>query len=49
MQVVIGLLILAGALGATVLRNRLAAVLLVGVTGTAAAPSSRSTAHRTWR
>ncbi len=33
LQVVIGLLILAAALGATVLRNRLAAVLLVGVTG----------------
>jgi multicomponent Na+:H+ antiporter subunit A len=33
LQVVVGLLILAGALGATVLRNRLAAVLLVGVTG----------------
>ena len=33
LQVVVGLLILAGALGATVMRNRLAAVLLVGVTG----------------
>jgi multicomponent Na+:H+ antiporter subunit A len=32
-QVVVGLLILAAALGATVMRNRLAAVLLVGVTG----------------
>jgi multicomponent Na+:H+ antiporter subunit A len=32
-QVVVGLIILAAALGATVLRNRLAAVLLVGVTG----------------
>jgi multicomponent Na+:H+ antiporter subunit A len=33
LQVLVGLLILAAALGATVLRNRLAAVLLVGVTG----------------
>jgi multicomponent Na+:H+ antiporter subunit A len=33
LQVVVGLLSLAAALGATVLRNRLAAVLLVGVTG----------------
>jgi multicomponent Na+:H+ antiporter subunit A len=33
LQVVVGLLILAGALGAAVMRNRLAAVLLVGVTG----------------
>jgi multicomponent Na+:H+ antiporter subunit A len=33
LQVVVGLLILAAALGATVMRNRLAAVLLVGVTG----------------
>lgn len=33
MQVVIGLLILAAALGALLMRNRLAAVLLVGVTG----------------
>jgi multicomponent Na+:H+ antiporter subunit A len=33
LQVVIGLLMLAAALGATVMRNRLAAVLLVGVTG----------------
>jgi multicomponent Na+:H+ antiporter subunit A len=33
LQPVIGLLMVAGALGATVLRNRLAAVLLVGVTG----------------
>ena len=33
LQVVIGLIILAAALSATVLRNRLAAVLLVGVTG----------------
>jgi multicomponent Na+:H+ antiporter subunit A len=32
-QVVVALLILAAALGATVMRNRLAAVLLVGVTG----------------
>jgi multicomponent Na+:H+ antiporter subunit A len=32
-QVVVGLIILAAALGATVMRNRLAAVLLVGVTG----------------
>ncbi|HEX2283239.1 MAG TPA: Na+/H+ antiporter subunit A [Mycobacterium sp.] len=32
-QAVVGLLILAAALGATVMRNRLAAVLLVGVTG----------------
>jgi multicomponent Na+:H+ antiporter subunit A len=32
-QAVLGLLILAAALGATVMRNRLAAVLLVGVTG----------------
>ncbi len=32
-QVVVGLLMLAAALGATVMRNRLAAVLLVGVTG----------------
>jgi multicomponent Na+:H+ antiporter subunit A len=32
-QVVVGLLILAAALAATVMRNRLAAVLLVGVTG----------------
>jgi multicomponent Na+:H+ antiporter subunit A len=33
LQVVVGLLILAGALGAAVMRNRLAAVLLVGITG----------------
>ena len=33
LQVVVGLLIVAAALGATVMRNRLAAVLLVGVTG----------------
>jgi multicomponent Na+:H+ antiporter subunit A len=33
LQVVVGLLILAAALGATVMRNRLAGVLLVGVTG----------------
>ena len=33
LQVVVGLIILAAALGATVLRNRLAAVLIVGVTG----------------
>ncbi len=33
LQVVVGLLIVAGALGATVMRNRLAAVLMVGVTG----------------
>ena len=33
LQVIIGLLILAAAVGATVMRNRLAAVLLVGVTG----------------
>jgi multicomponent Na+:H+ antiporter subunit A len=33
LQVVVGLLILAAAIGATVMRNRLAAVLLVGVTG----------------
>ncbi|MGW4100015.1 Na+/H+ antiporter subunit A [Mycobacterium sp. NPDC004974] len=33
LQVVIGLLMLAAAIGATVMRNRLAAVLLVGVTG----------------
>ena len=33
LQVVVGLIILAAALSATVLRNRLAAVLLVGVTG----------------
>ncbi len=33
LQVVVGLMILAAAVGATVLRNRLAAVLLVGVTG----------------
>ncbi|MGN7778069.1 Na+/H+ antiporter subunit A [Mycolicibacterium sp. 22603] len=33
LQVVIGAVILAAALGATVMRNRLAAVLLVGVTG----------------
>ena len=33
LQVVVGLLMLAAALGATVMRNRLAAVLLVGVTG----------------
>jgi multicomponent Na+:H+ antiporter subunit A len=33
LQPVIGVLILAAALGATVMRNRLAAVLLVGVTG----------------
>jgi multicomponent Na+:H+ antiporter subunit A len=33
LQVVIGLIILAAALSATVLRNRLASVLLVGVTG----------------
>ena len=33
LQVVVGLLILAAALGATMMRNRLAAVLLVGVTG----------------
>lgn len=32
-QVVVGLIMLAAALGATVMRNRLAAVLLVGVTG----------------
>jgi len=32
-QVVVGLIVLAAALGATVMRNRLAAVLLVGVTG----------------
>ncbi len=32
-QVVVGLLILAAAIGATVMRNRLAAVLLAGVTG----------------
>ncbi|MGB0435898.1 MAG: Na+/H+ antiporter subunit A [Mycobacterium sp.] len=32
-QAVVGLLMLAAALGATVMRNRLAAVLLVGVTG----------------
>ena len=32
-QVVVGLIVLAAALGATMLRNRLAAVLLVGVTG----------------
>ncbi|MBX7434781.1 Na+/H+ antiporter subunit A [Mycobacterium sp. Y57] len=32
-QVVVGVLMLAAALGATVMRNRLAAVLLVGVTG----------------
>lgn len=33
LQVVVGLLMLAAALGATVMRNRLAAILLVGVTG----------------
>ncbi|RDH77259.1 Na+/H+ antiporter subunit A [Mycolicibacterium moriokaense] len=33
LQVVVGVLILAAALGATAMRNRLAAVLLVGVTG----------------
>lgn len=33
LQVVVGLIILAAALGAMVMRNRLAAVLLVGVTG----------------
>jgi len=33
LQVIIGLIILAAALGAVVMRNRLAAVLLVGVTG----------------
>lgn len=33
LQPIIGLLIVGGALGATVLRNRLAAVLLVGLTG----------------
>ncbi len=33
LQVVVGVLILAAAVGATVMRNRLAAVLLVGVTG----------------
>jgi multicomponent Na+:H+ antiporter subunit A len=33
LQVVVGILILAAALGATVMRNRLAALLLVGVTG----------------
>ncbi|MGU3501341.1 Na+/H+ antiporter subunit A [Mycobacterium sp. C31M] len=33
LQVVVGAVILAAALGATVMRNRLAAVLLVGVTG----------------
>ncbi|MFN3005905.1 Na+/H+ antiporter subunit A [Mycolicibacterium wolinskyi] len=33
LQVVVGLLMLAAALGAAVMRNRLAAVLLVGVTG----------------
>jgi multicomponent Na+:H+ antiporter subunit A len=33
LQVVVGLIILAAAVGATVLRNRLAAVLIVGVTG----------------
>jgi multicomponent Na+:H+ antiporter subunit A len=33
LQVVVGLLILAAALGATVMRNRLAAVLLIGVVG----------------
>lgn len=33
LQGVVGLLIMAAALGATVLRNRLAAILLVGVTG----------------
>jgi multicomponent Na+:H+ antiporter subunit A len=33
LQVVVGLLILAAAVGATVMRNRLAAVLLAGVTG----------------
>ena len=33
LQVVVGLIILAAALSATVMRNRLAAVLLVGVTG----------------
>jgi len=32
-QLVVGLIVLAAALGATMLRNRLAAVLLVGVTG----------------
>jgi multicomponent Na+:H+ antiporter subunit A len=32
-QVVVGLIVLAAALGATIMRNRLAAVLLVGVTG----------------
>jgi multicomponent Na+:H+ antiporter subunit A len=33
LQTVIGLLMIAGAIGATAMRNRLAAVLLVGVTG----------------
>jgi multicomponent Na+:H+ antiporter subunit A len=33
LQVVVGLLMLAAAIGATVMRNRLAAILLVGVTG----------------
>ena len=33
LQVIVGLLILTAAVGATVMRNRLAAVLLVGVTG----------------
>ncbi|MCX2710634.1 Na+/H+ antiporter subunit A [Mycolicibacterium sp. J2] len=33
LQVIVGLLMLAAAVGATVMRNRLAAVLLVGVTG----------------
>ncbi|MGK2865400.1 MAG: Na+/H+ antiporter subunit A [Mycobacterium sp.] len=33
LQVIVGLVILAAAVGATVMRNRLAAVLLVGVTG----------------
>ncbi|WP_101950488.1 Na+/H+ antiporter subunit A [Mycobacterium sp. 3519A] len=33
LQVVVGLLMLAAALGATVMRNRLATVLLIGVTG----------------
>ena len=50
LQVVVGLIILAAALGATVLRNRLAAVLLVGVTGLRLRRHlRRSTARPTWR
>jgi multicomponent Na+:H+ antiporter subunit A len=48
-QPVVGLLMLGAAVAATVMRNRLAAVLLVGITGYGCGASSPSTARPIWR